>query len=337
VAVRRDMEEPALRLIAAAPLAPYVAPFAETARRGTGFLAFLAGGGLLAAVLLTGRLTASLERLADAATGVARGELTRRVEVGSQDEVGRVARAFNTMTENLRRTLDQLAERESLAAVNEFAAALAHEVRNPLTAIQLDLQEVEEQLPPGEARALQERALKELRHLDRTVEGALRTARSGRVRLEPLDVRAPVDAALHAARPALDARGARIGWERPEQPVTVRGDGDALERLLLNLLLNAADAIDAGGTVEVSVAAGEGAVAIRVRDDGRGIPPEQVARVFEPFFSTRPGGTGVGLAVARRIAAAHGGELRLESTPGAGTTVELALSALPESPRAGTT
>jgi signal transduction histidine kinase len=99
----------------------------------------------------------------------------------------------------------------------------------------------------------------------------------------------------------------------------------ALEQLFLNLLLNAAQSLDDGGRVEVTVARLRDGVSIAVRDSGRGIPPEDIERVAEPFFSTRPRGTGLGLAIAQRIAIAHSGGLEIESTPGAGTTVRLKL------------
>jgi two-component system sensor histidine kinase HydH len=105
------------------------------------------------------------------------------------------------------------------------------------------------------------------------------------------------------------------------------GEPGALEQLFLNLLLNAAEALEPGGQAGINVAKDSRLVRISVWDTGKGIPPEEVGRVFEPFFSTSPEGTGLGLPIAQRIARAHGGKLRLESTPGEGTTARLTLSA----------
>lgn len=335
IVIRTKVEEPFVELVAAAPVAPFAAPFQAAARRGAYVLLLAAALGVGAAAVLTARLTRSLEHLAAAAGDVAGGNLGRRVPVQTSDEVGRVARAFNAMTESLRLTLDQRAERESLAAVNEFAAALAHEVRNPLTSIQLDLQDVEERLPPDSpSRALQARALDGLRHLDRTVAGALQTARSGYIEPRDIDLREPVRAAVHAAGPAFAASAARLVWVEPPNPANVRGDADALERVFLNLLLNAAEAMEGiAETATVELRSGSAGVTVTVRDRGRGMTPETLGRVFEPFFTTRPGGTGVGLAVARRIVAAHRGEIRLHSEPGHGTTVEVEF---PPGPAVGT-
>ncbi|HEX9631940.1 MAG TPA: ATP-binding protein [Gemmatimonadales bacterium] len=324
--VRRSVSEPSVELIATAPVAPFAAPFRGSARRGSLVLLIVAAFGLWTAVLITARLTRSLEDLAAAAGDVAGGHLGRRVDVRSDDEIGRVARAFNAMTDSLRRTLDQLAERESLAAVNEFAAALAHEVRNPLTAIRLDLQEVEERLPrDSPLRALQSRALEDVLRLDRTVAGALETARTGHIEPRHMDLREPVRAAVRAAGPAFDARGAVLSWEEPPEEATVRGDPDALEHVFLNLLLNAAAAVEAHGRATVSLHRGDRDYTVAVHDSGHGVPAEARERVFEPFFTTRPGGTGVGLAVARRIVLAHRGEITLLSEPGHGTTAEVRL------------
>jgi signal transduction histidine kinase len=275
------------------------------------------------ATLLTGRLTRTLARLAGVADAVSRGDLDQRVVTTSADEVGRVANAFNAMTESLKRTLAELAQRQSLAAVGEFASALAHEIRNPLTAIRVDLQRVEEALPPDAAlRAVQARALREVERLDRAVGGALRIARSGRVVLEPLNLRAPLLAAAEAAAPAFAERGARLE-PIPGEPaeVPVRGDAAAIEQVFLNLFLNAAQALEAGGRAWAEVRRDREHVTVTLTDEGAGIAPEHLEQAFDPFFSTRPGGTGLGLAIARQIVIAHHGEIRIESAVGKGTTV----------------
>jgi signal transduction histidine kinase len=326
--VRHELHEPPLRLALAAPLSPFSEPFQQAARRNLLIVAAVVVAVFVLATLLTRRTTRTLVRLAAAAEAVSSGQLDQRVEEVSGDEVGRVARAFNSMTESLQRTLSELSQRRALAAVGEFAASLAHEVRNPLTSIRLDLQQVEEKLPDDDVkvRELLGRALGEIERVDRSVTGALRVARSGSVRLQPVDVRQPLDAALHAAAPEFKSRSARLEpGVIPEQPIWVNGDSGALEQLFLNLLLNAAQSIDSGGSGRTTVEPGDGRVLISIRDSGRGIAAEDLEKVFDPFYSTRPEGTGLGLAIARRIALAHGGALEIESQPGAGTTVRVRL------------
>ena len=186
--------------------------------------------------------------------------------------MGRVARAFNSMSASLRHTLDQLAERQSLAAVGEFAATLAHEVRNPLTAIRIDLQRLEEKLPDDPAiRAPAVRALQTLTRLDATVTGALRVARSGQATLGRIDLRDSLRAAIHDVLPEIDNRGLQFSDALPAEPAWVMGDRAALYQLFVNLLLNAAQATPEGGRVHLSMSHSMEGVAVRVCDSGPGI------------------------------------------------------------------
>jgi signal transduction histidine kinase len=324
---RRELAEPRLTIALAAPLTPYSAPFERAAQDGAVAFVLVALAALLAAVLLTRRITAGLTDLAHAADGIARGDLDRSIAVTSQDEVGRLARAFNAMTVSLRSTLAELAQRRSLAAVGEFAASLAHEVRNPLTSIQVDLQRVRGKV--GHVHGVDaplERALREVARLDRTVSGALQVARSGAVRLSPVDLLVPARRAAEGARPAFAGAGAVLEELPPsDAPVIVHGDESALQQLLLNLLLNAAQALPPAGRAGINLDADDDSVAISVWDTGPGIPAEARRQVFEPFYSTKPGGTGLGLAVAQQIAAAHGTVLELGPDTGRGTTFCLRL------------
>ncbi|MFH1766180.1 MAG: ATP-binding protein [Gemmatimonadota bacterium] len=331
VTVHHVLLEPAMNLAMAAPVTPFAEPFQDAARRNLWILVVVALAGFFLAALMTRRITRQLVRLAEAAEAVSEGDLDRRVEEASGDEVGRVGRAFNSMAESLQETLQKLSQRQALAAVGEFAAGLAHEVRNPLTSVRLDMQRIQEELPEGsKAQGLLMRALGEIDRVNRSVTGALRVARSGSVQLETIDIRQPIEAAVHAAGPELQARGAELSLDPDSEGVVwVKGDRVALEQLLLNLLLNAAQAVELGGRVSVAVEREGDSVAVSVKDSGRGIPEEDLGRIAEPFFSTRPEGTGLGLAIAQRIAQAHGRSLEFESTPGVGTTVRLYLSASP--------
>jgi two-component system sensor histidine kinase AtoS len=321
------LQEPPMALALAAPVSPFTEPFRQAARRNLWILAIVAVCGFGLAAFLTRRTTLALVRLAAAAEAVSRGDLDEQVDEGPGDEVGRVARAFNSMTESLRRTLRELSQRQALAAVGEFAASLAHEVRNPLTSIRVDLQRVEEKLPQElETRDLLGRALGEIERVDRSVTGALRVARSGRITLEPVDLRKPLEAAVHTAEPEFKSHGAQIEYaELGDDPIAVKGDAAALEQLFLNLLLNGAQALDKGGRASVSVDRTNRDVLISIRDSGSGIAQKDLEKVFEPFYTTRPAGTGLGLAIARQIAVAHSGEITVESTPAVGTTMRLRL------------
>jgi signal transduction histidine kinase len=330
---RHVLHEPPAVLVLAASLEPFRQPFREAARAGMLLILVVACTGLAVAALLTRQTTRPLARLVTASRAIARGELRQRVPVRGPREVRELAGAFNAMAETLERTLATLSKRQALAAVGEFAAVLAHEVRNPLTAIRIDLQRVEE-VSHDEARrrALTDRMLESVRRLDRSVSGVLSVARSGRVESEPTPLLVPLAAAVETARPAISAAGGELRESYAAAALPhVMGDRAALEQLLLNLLLNAGEALDGGFSqlVEVRVEMIAGFVVVRIRDTGRGIPADQIDQVFEPLFSTKRGGTGLGLAVADRIARAHGGEIRVESKPGSGTTMSVHIPAMP--------
>jgi signal transduction histidine kinase len=327
MAVRRKLNEPALELVIAAPVLPFAQPFEAATRQGIIALAVVAALATILTTLLTRGTTRSLGELSEAATTIARGEYGTTVDVGqAEDEVARLGRAFNTMSANLKQTLDQLAERQSLAAVGEFAASLAHEVRNPLTAIRIDLQRLEEQA--GDNRALRERAASALRAVSRlnaTVTGALLVARSGQATLEQIDIRVPLRSAIQEALPELGARSLELRERLGSQPIDVMGDSAALHQLFLNLLLNAAQATPANGRVEIAAARSEQAVDITITDTGPGISPALREQVFAPLYSTKAEGTGLGLAIARRIAAAHGGTLAVAESAHTGAVLVIRL------------
>jgi len=328
--VRHRLNEPSLDLVLAAPLTPHIAPFERAARQGALALLLVAGLGLAVATLLTRRITGSLHRLADATDAVTRGELDRQVEEEGGREVARVAGAFNQMTANLRSTLDELSQRRGLAALGEFAAILAHEIRNPLTSVRIDLQRVQEKLPPDSpVQPTVVRTLRQIERLNGTVSGVLSLARSGQVVTAPVDLRIPLRAAIDAARPSFQQRGAHLAPLDAPEEVPVRGDPSALQQLFLNLLLNAAEALPEGGRAQIQVQTEGRRAVVAVQDDGPGIPHDVAQRLFEPFFTTRAEGTGLGLPVAQRIAVAHGGTLDIASDTQGGTSVRLEIPVLP--------
>jgi signal transduction histidine kinase len=227
------------------------------------------------------------------------------------------------MTSNLRRLIRRVSQQEAAAAVGEFTASLAHEVRNPLTSVRLDLERAKERLGAGASIGeLLDRALAQVERLDATVSGALRLARSGSLELTNLDLREPVSAALGTASRVFAKRSLQpVMWHAPDDALLVRGNAAALDQMLLNLLLNAADAIADGGCVTVATSTDNGTIRLMVSDTGRGMNPEELERALEPFFTTHPHGTGLGLTVVQRIAQAHGADMAIESEKGVGTMV----------------
>ena len=328
LAVRMTIGDPAIDIVAAAQLDPFLDPFERTATIGALALILAAFIVIVLTIVVTRRLTGSLGRLAVAADRVGAGDLDTRIDVSSDDEVGRVARTFNGMIDSVQRMMHELSQREAVAAMGELAATLAHQVRSPATAMRLDVQRAHDKLPPESAeRALLARALGQLDRLERAVSGTLRVARSTGAEFSDVDVHDPLRRAIAAVQREHAARHITFDDSHlATGPLHVRGDAPALEQLFANVLTNAAQAAREGGSVTVFLDATHTAhLRIVVQDDGLGMTAEVLARVGEPMFSTKPEGTGLGLAIAKRIAAAHRGTLTVTSRLREGTTVQLEL------------
>jgi PAS domain S-box-containing protein len=221
-----------------------------------------------------------------------------------------------------RRLQARLLHSERLSALGEMAARIAHEVRNPLVSIGAAAQVVAEELPPespvlGEVQAI----AREVKRLDAIVTDFLNFARPRRAELRPVDLTKVVDETVALVRAKAPANDIRVNAERP---LTVRCDPDAMKQVLLNVLLNA---VEAAPKTQLDVDAqsiGVHAV-VSVADRGPGIADAVRRRVFDPFFSTKTRGTGLGLAVSKQIVDEHHGRIRLFNRRGGGTRVVIEL------------
>ncbi len=284
----------------------------------------------VAAAVLGTRIARPIGALADAAARVARGEAARvpPSPPGAAPEVEDLRAALERMLAALGRAEEERVHRERLAVLGEFAAGVAHEVRNPLSSLRMSLQLAAEEV--GESRRGDlDAAVREMDRLDRSVGELLQFAGTVAPRGGEF---APGRAADEAARlhgALADHLGVGIALDTGGAPPAFHGDGDVLRTVVGNLVLNAVQASPRGASVDVRVAAGEGGgLSLQVADRGPGIPAAVGDRVFEPFFSGRPGGTGLGLALVRRLVEAHGGTVTWRSGP-AGTTFDVHLSPLP--------
>jgi signal transduction histidine kinase len=220
---------------------------------------------------------------------------------------------------------------EHTSLVEAIAAGIAHEVRNPLNALQINLgileQELSEIVPDRAHHAFEVigKIAGELRSLDNFVTEFLRFARPPRPALEPVAVRPLLADLVTFIGPECFGKGVSLSLIVEGGPETVKADPFQLKHALLNLVLNALQATPAGGAITIETAGDTRALEVRVRDTGQGIAEEVLPRVFDAFFTTREGGTGLGLPIARRIAEAHGGSLVLRSRDGEGAVARLSL------------
>jgi hypothetical protein len=294
--------------------------------------------GMLLSLYLSSAVSRPVRALTQAAERVAKGDLTSRVPTTDSDEVGALARTFNQMVERLaegRALEERLRVAERSTAMGRFASALAHEIRNPLNSLSLTIDHVRTRLAPeDEARSAEFRAhmatLKsEVARLNRLVGDFLSFGQAARLDPRPCDLGAVVreTAALveHKARDQRVGLDVRIAEALP----STMADPELLKTCLLNLVLNAFEAMPDGGRLDVEARlegpAEGGSIVVAVSDSGHGMSGRAAASAFEPFFSTKEAGVGLGLALVRRIVEGHGGHVALESTPGLGTSVRLVL------------
>lgn len=222
---------------------------------------------------------------------------------------------------------------ERLAQLGTLLAGFAHEVRNPLSTISLNLQLVLEEFrepeSPRDKRTQKRVAVveAEVRRLQKILEEFLSFARAPEPKLVPVDLNQRLQAVVDFHQPELREQGVSLRFYPGSDVGLVPADWDHVQAAIVNLVRNAKDATPAGGEVLVSTSREPGFVVIRVTDTGAGIPPDVQPRVFDPYFSTKKSGTGLGLPTARRVAAEHGGSLSLQSEVGKGTQFALRLAA----------
>jgi signal transduction histidine kinase len=324
---------PQRHLVVAAPAGPgrylclTVHPaHADVVRRAVGSMLIVLGVLALASFPLARAIARPIERLGESARRLGEGDLTARSGLAGRDEIGELGRAFDEMAGRLQRLVE--GQRELLANVS-------HELRTPLARLRVTLALAAEAEPPEATRRLREGEA-DLTELERLVGDVLTTARLDAtggfgLRREAVETRELLERAASRFRRLHPMRVLDVAGTAGTRPL--EADPGLLDRVLDNLLDNAAKYSDAASPIELSLADAEGGVAIAVRDRGFGIAPEDLPRVFTPFFrgdrsrARDTGGVGLGLALAKRIVEAHGGRITLESRPGEGTTVRFWLPA----------
>lgn len=241
---------------------------------------------------------------------------------------------------DVKRLQQELVDTQSLAAVGELAATVAHEIRNPLTAISSSIQVLVRGLPQNDARAaVASQIMLQVKRLDGIVRDLLIYARPWKVQLQSFNLTALLEHILaqfkknpRTSHQGIDdaATDGQIVWKiefENEIPprVFINGDPQLLEHVIVNVLQNAIESMPRGGKVKTVLILEKEQISLTVTDDGEGIPRENIDRLFKPFFSTKSRGTGLGLAISKKIVDAHGGAISLESVSGKGTTVRIIL------------
>jgi len=279
----------------------------------------------LAVSLAIGRsIAAPVAGLQAGAARIAAGDLDTRIEVRGAPELEELAGAWNRMTASLREHQDRLVESEKLAGIGRLAAGVAHEINNPLGVILGYAKLLRKKAADGavahDLAVIEEETLR----AKEIVDGLLDLSRPLPAPDDQVNLRLLADEVVRRLGEAKLLDGVAVAIEGE---AVAPGHPDKLRQVLVNLVRNAAEAAGPGGRVAVRVSAGAEGAEVAVEDSGPGVDPEARARLFEPFFTTKPRGTGLGLAVSRAIARAHGGDLAADAAPGGGARFALRIPA----------
>ncbi|MEW5981419.1 MAG: cache domain-containing protein [Acidobacteriota bacterium] len=307
----------------------------------------------LAAMRVATRISGPIHEMSGAAHRVAQGDFSATVSSESDDELGQLARNFNTMTAEvararqvlvesadelerkvarrtaeLRRVQAHLIQSEKMTAVGKLAAGVAHEINNPLTGILTNSSLMLEDLPADHSwREDLQTIVNETLRCRKIVKGLLDFARQTKPQRALLSLNQIIEDVLALVRNQTVFKNIRVVNNLDPTLPTVLADADQMRQVVLNIVLNAADVMPQGGELRVESRhhAETGRVEVRVTDTGPGMPEEIISRVFEPFFTTKKTGTGLGLSIAHGIVERHAGQLRVTSAPGKGTTFTIDL------------
>jgi two-component system NtrC family sensor kinase len=282
------------------------------------------------------RLASPVQALASTITRYADGAMNARYTDTRSDEIGVVGRAFNYLCETLERTRRERDKAESavrqserLAAVGQMAAGIGHEINNPLMNIMSLASLVEKSLDPEKDKEL----LQDIHTLQgegqrcaRIVQGILKFARASEPRIERFDMASLLRDTLALLKHRIDATSLHLKKNICQQ-LYMQGDPNQLQQVIVNILLNAIQASPVNSKLSVSLEESDGNARVVVQDHGQGIPADELSRVFNPFYTTKPEGegTGLGLSVSYGIVQKHGGQISIDSADGKGTTVVIML------------
>ncbi|UCF21323.1 MAG: HAMP domain-containing protein, partial [Gemmatimonadota bacterium] len=281
-------------------------------------------------------IVAPLRRLVVAAERIRKGDLDVAVEIERDDELGDLGRTFNQMSGALKSSaveIKELHEQEmrraaQLASVGELASGIAHEIKNPLigvaSGVDLLYRRVE---TDSKSAAILDQIYAQIHRIESAIRDLLSYASPKEPLLTWTEPRQLLERLISLVRPQADAAGVQITESHGEAIPMVRVDPELLTQALINLALNAIQAMGPGGVLHVSLESSDGVVRLSVSDTGKGITPEEIDLIYRPFYTTKHQGTGLGLAITREIVERHGGWIEAESKPGEGSVFTLVIPA----------
>jgi len=286
---------------------------------------------LLSSLLMARRITRPIRNLVEGTRRISQGDFTYRIPVISEDEIGDLTRSFNEMAEQLLQARQKteeanrrLVQVEKLASIGRLSATIAHEIRNPLTSVKLNIQKLAESEKLDETEKEHLAIAQEgIEQIEKFIKELLSFTRSSKLQPDYFSMEEIIQASLKMLRPSLEEKKIRITLEVEKDLPPAYVDADKIRQVLVNILRNAYEAVEEGGQIEISLRLNRQkdrpGFEILISDNGCGIPEKDWENIFEPFFTTKSSGAGLGLANARRILEQHGGSIRVVKKEGPGS------------------
>ncbi len=291
--------------------------------------------GVGGAALMARRITKPLDKLVDGTVKISKGDFSQAIDIDTQDEIGELAQSFNEMSQQLQLTRKRmeaanrrLIQAEKLASIGRISASIAHEIRNPLTSVKLNIQKVmeSEDLDDIDKEHL-DISQEGIGHIENFIKELLNFTRVSELQLNFFSVEQIVDESIKMIRNTLKLKDVELAKEVQERLPQVLVDGDKIRQVLLNILHNACEAVDKGGKITIALSLLKGRrgqkVRIRISDNGPGIPKKNKENIFEPFYTTKSTGIGLGLANARKIIVQHKGSIHDVENEGSGACFDI--------------
>jgi signal transduction histidine kinase len=292
-------------------------------------------GGIIGSLLLARSITTPLKKLIDGTVRISKGDFAHTIDVSTRDEIGTLANSFNDMSQQLLLTKQRmetankkLIQAEKLASIGRISASIAHEIRNPLTSVKLNIQKISESscwgaIEKGHLEISQEG----IGHIEIFIKELLNFTRVSDLNCDYFAIEQVIESAYKMISDSLDLKKIQFRREIQEGLPLLYLDGDRMRQVFLNILRNAAEAVDEKGEITIAVSqSGEGSkkrVRVEISDDGPGIPEEERENIFEPFYTMKSAGFGLGLANAKKIVEQHNGSIRVIHSKGDGACFEI--------------
>jgi len=292
-------------------------------------------GGIIGSLLLARSITRPLKKLIDGTVRISKGDFAHNIDVSTRDEIGTLAESFNDMSQQLLLTKQgmetankRLVQAEKLASIGRISASIAHEIRNPLTAVKLNIQKISGSTCWGEIeRGHLEITQEGVGHIEIFIKELLNFTRVSDLNCDYFPIEQIIESAYKMISESLKLKEIQFHKDVQEGLPLLFVDGDRLRQVFLNILRNASEAVDDGGEITIAVSLlGNGsdkAMRVEISDNGPGIPEKERENIFEPFYTMKSSGFGLGLANAKKIIEQHNGSIRVIHKAGAGACFEI--------------